>query len=137
MLPESVQPVDAADSLRATVVVAQAEKPGTLRLDQDTLVTLLLAIVGIALLGVCMVVAVALGGRYVRRNVRRRPQTPQPSQEVPRRAGGVSGLTPEEIPDAATTETVAMPYGSGGTDAPGKPFPHTDGHDALGDHDIR
>jgi hypothetical protein len=137
MLPEVKLSSGTFDGLRATALVAQAEKPPALALEQDTLVTLLLAIVGIALLGVCMIVAVALGGRYVRRNVRRRPPTPRPSQEVPRRPVESRGQALDELADAATTETVAMPYGSGATDSPRKPFPHTDDHDARGDHDTR
>ena len=53
---------------------AEVERPLIERLDLRNRIAVLSAILGIALVGILMLVLIALGGRFVRRLIRRRPR---------------------------------------------------------------
>ncbi|MBI3465202.1 MAG: hypothetical protein HY000_19425 [Planctomycetes bacterium] len=62
----------------SALAAAEGNRPLIERLDVRSRIAVLSAILGILFVGILMVVLIALGGRFVRRLIRRRPRSVPP-----------------------------------------------------------
>lgn len=77
----------------AWILVAEAEQAVIEKLDPERRAAVILALIGLALLGVLLVVLVMLGGRWARRGVKLRPDRSKPPQEKDKSASFRSAET--------------------------------------------
>ncbi len=87
-------------ALLSALMAAGGDEAPLKRLDEFTRAKVLLAILGLVLLGVGMIAMVMMGGRYVRRLARHRPEPPHPTVPfgVPKRPA------PDELSEEPPTE---------------------------------
>jgi hypothetical protein len=69
---------------RWALAAAEAKRPLIERLDARTRIAMLSALLGILLVGLVMLVMISLGGRFVRRVIRRRPRSVPPGSATVR-----------------------------------------------------